>query len=401
MALGVFNSIFALGINISAQEKLKSDGVIPILAWWSIPESETSAERFLELKESGINISFTPYSKIGELEKALNAAQKAGVKIFASCPELRTEPEKTVRRIMKHPALFGYHLVDEPSAAAYKDLGKWTVPIQSIDKEHPCYINLLPNWAPAQAFGTNTYSEHVELLIKEVPLPFLSFDHYPLTVGAEGKRQIGSAWYQNLEIIASISQKAKMPFWAFALTTAHATYPVPTIGEIKLQMFSNLAYGAQGLQYFTYWTPEQGRDQDFHHGPIGLDWKRTEVYDRVKQINKEIQNYAGVFLNAKLVTIAHAGLNRPSGTRYIDMLPKQIKVLETNGKNAIVSIMEKDNRQFLVIVNKDFENPMKLTIYTDDVVQKVLTDGTLIPANSYTPTIEIDPGDMAIYIWVK
>jgi hypothetical protein len=40
---------------------------------------------------------------------------------------------------------------------------------------------------------------------------------------------------------------------------------------------------------------------------------------------------------------------------------------------------------------------MKLIIYSDDTVKKVLKDGTLIPANEYTAVTEIEPGDLAVY----
>ncbi len=178
-------------------------------------------------------------------------------------------------------------------------------------------------------------------------------------------------------------------------------YPEPSIREIKLQQFSNLAYGAQGLQYFTYWTPEQGRDQDFHNGPIGLDWKRTEIYDRIKSVNQEIQNYAKFFLHSRLISVAHTGKMRPTGTKYIDMLPSPIKVLETSDNGAIISLLEKGNIQILAIVNRDFNNPMKLTIYTDEKVKRVQKDGKEISARKYTPTTQIDPGDMVLFTWTK
>src|SRR5690606_19727717 len=132
------------------------------------------------------------------------------------------------------------------------------------------------------------------------------------------------------------SKKSGLPFWAFALSVPHGPYPVPTAGEIRLQMYSNLAYGAQALQYFTYWTPGINSSWDFHNAPIGLDGKRTEVYDRIKQINSEIQNLSGVFVNARLVSVAHTGARIPSGTRRIDKLPAPFKVLETGDNGAVV-----------------------------------------------------------------
>lgn len=392
---------------VYAQEKIKSDGEIPVLAWIGVPERETTIERFRELKASGININFSNYSSVEAVEKALDIARQTGVKLMPSCPELKSEPEKTVKRLMKHPALFGYHLRDEPNAKDFPGLATWIKRIQAVDKQHPCYINLFPNYANAEQLfekgyqpqeGRDIYEEHVEVFLKEVPVPFISFDHYPVRE-KNGLKTLNAGWYKNLEIIAAASQKSGLPFWAFALSVAHGAYPVASVGEIRLQMYSNLAYGAQGLQYFTYWNPGINSSWDFHHAPIGLDDKRTDVYDRIQLVNRELQHLAGVFLNAKLVSVAHTGKQVPDGTKRMAKLPRPVKVLETGENEAIVSVLKKEDHRYLVIVNKDFQRPMQLTFLADDPVKRVLKDGTLVPANVYTPAITIDPGDVAIYTW--
>jgi len=116
-------------------------------------------------------------------------------------------------------------------------------------------------------------------------------------------------------------------------------------------------------------------------------------------VNREIQNLAAVFLNTKLISVFHTGSHIPSGARRIDKLPDPVKVLETSDGGAIVSVLEKGKRRFLVIVNRDFQNAMKMTIVTDDTVKRVLKDGTLVSANRYTHTLEVDPGDIIIYTW--
>ncbi|HTN08732.1 hypothetical protein [Agriterribacter sp.] len=392
-----------------SQEKLKTDGVMPILAWVGVPEEETTIERFRELKESGININFSWYSNIEAVEKALDIAQKTGVKLLFTCPELKSDPEKTAKRLMKHPALSGYHLRDEPNATEFPELGTWVKRIQSVDKQHYCYINLFPNYAGAEQLfgkgvqiqpGKDIYAEHIEAFLREVPVPFISFDHYPV-IDKNSVRTLRPEWYKNLEIFLAASQKSGLPFWAFALSVAHTSYPIPTIGEIKLQLYSNLAYGAQALQYFTYWTPGINPNWDFHHAPIGLDGKRTSIYDYIKLINQEIQDLSGVFLGAKLISVSHTGSRIPDGTKRIDKLPAPVKVLETSDGGAIVSVLEKGDRRFLIAVNRDFQNAMKLTIVADKSVKKVLKDGTIIAASAYTNTIAVDPGDAMIYTWEK
>lgn len=390
-----------------SQDRLQSDAEIPILAWIGVPERETSIDRFRELRASGININFSKYSNVAAVEKALDIAQQTGVKLLPNCPELKSAPEATVKRLMKHPALFGYHLRDEPNATDFPELATWVKKIQAVDKDHPCYINLFPNYAvAAQLFGKGyqplpgkqVYEDHVETFLEEVPVPFLSFDHYPV-IENKAVKTLRPEWYRNLEIIASASHKHRIPFWAFSLSVAHGSYPVPTVGEIRLQMFSNLAYGAQGLQYFTYWTPGKNPHWDFHHAPIETDGKRTAVYDRIKTVNREIQRLAFVFLQSKVMAVFHTGTDIPLGTKRLDRLPQPIRELQTSGGGAVVSLLEKGKHRFLVIVNRNFQNSMKLTIATDEKVKRVLNDGTIIKANRYSNNLEVDPGDAAIFTW--
>ena len=285
-----------------ATPKIESTGELPILAWHSIPADSTTLERFLEMKDIGINTHFSGYPDADAMERALDLAEQAGIKIIISCPELSEEPEKTVIRFMNHPALAGYFLRDEPNTSAFPELAAWAKRIRATDDNHFCYLNLLPTYAPLDMLQAESYRDYVHRFDQEVPLQLLSFDHYPI-VGDHYRPD----WYENLEIFSDEARKAGKPFWAFALATAHDPYPIPDLSHLRLQMYSNLAYGAQGLQYFTYWTPGKNPNWNFHHGPIGLDGKRTDVYDKIKTLNTELQALSGVFLGAEVISVRHTG----------------------------------------------------------------------------------------------
>jgi hypothetical protein len=379
--------------SVLSQERLISKGEIPILAWYGIPPEETTINRYQELKESGIGCNFTFFPNAESMEEALQIAHKTGIKLFVACPELKTNTQETVKRFMNHPAVAGYMLRDEPNRTDFPELAEWVRKIRAVDDRHFCYLNLFPNYATGQQLGTKTYQEHVDLFVSEVPVQLLSFDHYPVLGDS-----LRSCWYENLEIISDAARKSGKPFWAFVLSVAHGPYPVPTIPQMRLQVYSDLAYGAQGIQYFTYWTPLD-TVWKFNRGPITAEGKRTQVYDRIKVINNEIRNLSGVFLNARVVSVAHTGDAIPLGTKPLLKPPGPVKVLKTEGKGAVVSVMKNNDNNFLVVVNRDFINPMKLTIECDPIVKKVLKDGTLVPASAYNPTMEIDPGDAAIYMW--
>ncbi len=378
-----------------AQDKLESKGHIPILGWYSIPPAEATSARYMEMKNAGFDYSFSFFGNLEEVQKSLDAAQKAEMKIVIGCPELKTETEKTVKRFMNHPALAGYFLRDEPAVDAFTDLGNWAKRVNAVDSKHFCYVNLFPNYATATQLGTSDYREYVNKFAKEVPLHFLSYDSYPLTT-AEG---VYSKWHQNLEIFTDEAKKAGKPFWGFAQSVLFDDFhEVPTLATMRVQMYTNLAYGAQGLQYFTYWTPVSSIE-DFRGAPISLTGKRSAVYDDIKLLNQEIKNLAGVFFGAKLISINYAGKETPMGTKRLSTLPASLKVLETGGKPAIVSILENGDKRFLIIVNMDYKHSMQLTLLGNDNLKRILKDGSIVPAQVYDTTVDVGAGDIAVYMF--
>lgn len=380
---------------LSAQDRLPKEGQIPILAWGGVPPDKASVERFKELREAGITVSLTRITTMDSMQNMLDMAQKAGLKLLVRCPELKTAPEKTVRIFRKHPAVAGYYLKDEPSRMEFEELAVWAKKVQSVDGKKLCYFNLFPNYAPVDRLGTATYQKYLNDFYTIVPAQMVSFDNYPIIQTKTG-RILRKDWYENLEMAAEEAKRQKKPLWTFALTTTHGMYPIPSLGELRLQVYSGLAYGAQAIQYFTFWTPRNKTHFVYSHGPIeGISYKRTEVFDRVRGLNQEIQGLSAVFLGAKMISVGHFGKEIPQGTKSL-VLPKGIAVLETDG-GALVSVLEKDNYRYVLIVNRDFQKPMQLTVEGESSLKKVLKDGILAEASTYTPTQEVDAGDVAIY----
>jgi hypothetical protein len=188
--------------------------------------------------------------------------------------------------------------------------------------------------------------------------------------------------------------------WLFGLTTAHNPYPVSEIAHLRVEVFSNMAYGAQAIQYFTYWT-SHSTVWNFHQGPIDTDGKRTPTYDRVKQINAEIQALRGAFLGSRVLSVGHTGAAIPAGTtRYTPVGP--VKSLETEGAGAVVSMLERGDRRFLAVVNRDIHNAMPLAIAFEPAAKVMAAgrDGTLKPVDvSGVTQSTLEPGDIALFVW--
>ncbi len=399
----IFTCIALIAIlagSINGQEKLAFKGVMPINAYAFIPMSQINITRLNEIHESGINLFIDNFPDLAAMLKGLDVAAKAGVKLLISCPELKSEPEKTAALFMNHPAMGGYYIYDEPGMRLFPELKSWCEKIQSVDRKNLLYVNIWPDFAGPDALQAESYKVYLKEFLKELPVQVVSFDYYPVL-----SDHLSRSWYGNLELISAESQKAGLPFWAFALTSNYdADHIMPqTLAALRVQAFSNLAYGAQGICYYEYWdrTPiTSGASEDDRGGPLNAAGKRTVVFDRVKQISAEIQALAPVFLGAKVVSVRHTGKGMiPVGTVRVTTLPKAIKVLDTNGSPALVSVLENGANSFLVVVNKDFLKSINLTVYGDDSVKKVLKDGTIVPASAYENSMELDAGDISVFMF--
>jgi hypothetical protein len=364
-----------------------TSGEFPIIAWTGV-DKENAAAQFQIMKEAGINTYLGWYKTNEDVLNMLDVAQANGIKMITCCTDsMEINPRGFVELIMNHPALYGYYVDDEPEITEFSPLAKKLNEVRAADAYHPSYINLYPNWA----WGVDKYATNVENYVKTVDPPFISFDYYPIVSINGNPNTLRPDWYRNLEEISTIAKKYDKPFWGFALALGHTLngneiYRIPTLGELRLQVFSNLAYGAQAIQYFTFYGICRGTE-------------KTAIFDYFKTVDTEVQALAGIFVGDSLISVNHTGTTIPNGTKKLETLPAHIKSLTTSDGGAIVSVLEKGNSQYLVIVNRDFLNPMDLNIDVDSSVSKVNSDGTIVAPSA--SSLKVEAGDMVIYTWKK
>ena len=280
-----------------------------------------------------------------------------------------------------HPALLGYHIEDEPETSEFEMLSQVVNGILKVDSTHPCYINLYPNWAWGDI---DSYRYKLNAFLSTVPQRFLSFDHYPVRE-LNGVSALRPEWYKNLEDVRYVAKAKKLPFWAFALSLSSGVgsewYPVPTTAELRLQQFSNLVYGAQGFQYWTF------------HGIYRTS--KSQIYDRVLQVNKELQALSKIFLGAEVTDVWHTGAELPYGTKALAELPKGISELKTSDVGAVVSRVVKDGKTYIAIVNKDYKNDMTLDIAFTGKATKI--DNMGFKGEAKSERLIVSPGNIIIY----
>jgi hypothetical protein len=357
---------------------------LPIMTWLGPGKDLLTPDVFNKIAAAGFSINMSFLGDKASNLKALDLAKGAGLMLMihddrvaklVEDASLPLDPlDQVVADYKNHPALFGYYILDEPNASKFPRLGEIVRYLAAKDPLHPAYINLFPTYANPQQLGTKTYEQHVAAYLSTVKPAFLSYDHYPIT--DQGLR---GDYYRNLEIIRGAALEKGLPFWAFTLSVAHAVYLPPSIPRLRLQLFSDIVYGARGLQYFTYATPT-GNDYDWKPALIDARGGLTPSHDLARQVNAEIRALETLILRWSSEGVFHSE-PRPDGTRP---LPADGVVRAVNNAPAVIGIFKDGAETLVMFVNRDYKNERLAVVEFDPAVR-----GLVEIAKEASPTAAI------------
>lgn len=364
----------------------------PILAWYGPPADHTTVERYRELAECGFTITLSDFPDLEAVAKGLDVGKQTGIGVLITVPDLRSKPALVAARFRDHPANAGYHVSDEPHVKQFKKVAKSVREIQAVDFRNGCYVNLFGNQAERGDFGLKSYAKYLDRFVAQVPVPYISFDQYPIL-----HKGLRPGFYENLELVSRKARLVNKPFWAFALSIGHDPYPVPTLGHLRFQVNSNLAYGAQCIQYFTYWgLGGGGTKRNYRESPIDQTGRRTPTYNLVAQVNREVHALAPVFRNARVVETGHTGL-LPAGTTAFRAI-SPVASVQASGPGVLFSRLEKGSRRYLVVVNRDYQAPQDVIVQLDSSAraEEILKTGAPKPIQGGRVVSNLAAGDALV-----
>lgn len=376
----------------------KAANEMPIIAFIGVPDWKTSEENFRIFSECGFTVSLYSYTSLDLLIKACRYADKYNVKVLGKCPEMVSSPVQTAKILQQENGFFGYYIQDEPSVPEIHQRQKEIERLKAVDTTHIFYINLHPYYHDSWVEPTlkvKTYPEYLKAA-SATACKQLSFDFYPIMTSG-----IRPTWYHNLEMVRQESLSSGKPFWGFVLSVSHDVpftpntyYPIPTLGALRLQVYSNLAYGAQAIQYFTYWT-SYSENYHYHDAPIGRDGAKTETYPLVQKMNQELRTISKLFYGAKVLSVHHLGAI-PEGTSRQEQMPENIRSLKIVGRQgAIISRFEQDGHRYLAIVNKSHEKTLTVRIRTRNNTPRRLTK--TLQEERIKTNYTVDAGDILLF----
>ena len=264
--------------------------------------------------------------------------------------------------VSTYPARAGLCLRDEPHTTHFPTLGYAKGVLQGLDSKQLPWVNLYGYTTDPNLTGVSNYEEYLRLYLDQVKPPFLSFDHYPLV----SDTSITARHFENWALIRKYSLQASIPSWGFIQSvdfkwTDNRYLPRrrPNEAELFWQVNVSLAYGAKGLQYFTYWTPKGDASVTFGEALVTTGGKLTPLYTYAQNVNKNYLRVVGkVLLPLTSESVVHAGegSSLPLGTTAFS---PDGYVESTSGSPVILGRFRQPGggtERYLFVVNRSFTN---------------------------------------------
>ena len=411
------SSAVALSAGLMALAAHAAEKTLPILGWSAIPSERVSETRYLEARDAGFtHLMQWCHSPEDALQK-LALAERTGLKLLICAgARMYENPEGFARAAKDSPALAMYHVQDEPHIKTLPKIAECIRRIEAVDSVHPCYVNLFGVLRRQKYWtGCDTHEEYLRAVFSQLPLKLVSFDQYPVLYEGgrlpDGDFRLKSGqraylthrWYETLEVTSAFAREKGVPMYAFALSTALSNHvsndnPVATCAHLKLQQYSNRAYGAQLLQYYTYWISYEGGKIRWNNAPV-VKGMRSPVFERVREVNREFQARADVFVGCKVKGVWHTGETVPQATKRLqpENLPAWVRAFDTPDGGAVVSWLENGDTKYLVVVNRSPNDELTLNAEFAKGVEYVRKDGTRVPVAAYGDAFWPGPGDAEIF----
>lgn len=399
-----------------SQQRWKPDKFI-ITFWCPPPATDDALAR---VAAEHYNLTWVP-------AEGLDVAARHGLRAMLTSNLLNTaalddavkrkQLDALIESVKNHPALEAYHILDEPSAAAFPALGRLVTYLRERDPKHLAYINLFPTYANEQQLGVTAanaqrgragypkgltgveadnkvvlaYREHLKQYIEIVKPDLISYDHYHFF-----KEKDGPEYFLNLALIRTEAIESNIPFLNIIQGGNFLkVWRLPSADEIRWLVFTTMAYGGRGISYFTYWGPQS-------YGGLYQDGKASPLASKVALINAEIEKFGPSLMTLDSMGVYHTE-PLPLGTEPV---PADAPVQISSDGDFVLGLFGLKGRiTAFMIVNRSYSHSaqaaMKISIPAAKLQELDRSTGKWVDsmdlADNAIVNIDLRPGDGRLF----
>lgn len=353
-----------------------------------IQENFNVLYQYKMIKEVGINTIYglyeNPENHNEQVDKAIELSNEVGINYFVRDPRLKDISDvkdiKKISNVYMKKGAAGVLVADEPGTIDFNELSKGYNCFHEIYKQKMYYVNLLPIYANANQFLMGAWYQeetqskldanaYYEAYVKELKLPYLSYDFYPF----EGEfPNVRNDYFTQLEMIREITDREEIIPICFIQVNAFGPHiRIPTFKEILWQVNTSIAYGTKGIQYFTYFLPINNEFEKFRGSIIDHYGLKTKLFDEVKTINQWINQISPLIIDSKLIEVTK------------------------EDEQLLVSRFVGHHVEFKLLTNLSLENVYTSKNFNQEAIKEIITMNKQINKNEMI----LQPGEAVIIIY--
>lgn len=257
--------------------------------------------------------------------------------------------------------------------------------------------------------GKLKYKKYLQAFKAKFEPSMLSVDLYPVVAQPPKTTTffIKNFYYYFMEAIGEFSTETGMPFWMYILSNQHqiykknedladamqiaAIYPSVTEGLLRHQAMTTLAYGFQGIVFWTYGVPRTSDSNPEVYcrfgAPLDVAGNRTLVWYMCQSVITEIKEFAKLLLHAKFQSARHVYSTSGSSVKFTEtteFIPKNdsdsnsgfecVTNAVAYGRGFVITHLTKGAEHYLAIVSHEYEEKQKIDVWISDAYDLIIKE---------------------------
>lgn len=204
-------------------------------------------------------------------------------------------------RFEDHPAIWGIEVSDEPCAKDFEYHGKVMEHVEKLFPNQFAFTNLLPSYANAPTWCTDTYEEYLEAYDKyfSEQTDFLCIDYY--VYGGDKEYISDIKFCENLRLASEIARRKNRHFWMVLQvnTIYFDDYLILRENHLRYQAFTAMAFGVESVMWACYGDEETKTWGE--QNVLDKMGNKTAQYEKLKKVNSEIRVVADEYMKYRCV----------------------------------------------------------------------------------------------------
>ncbi len=278
----------------------------------------------------------------------------------------RAGVKQVVKEFGSHPAVFGFHVGDEPNGEAWESAINAFKIVREEAKGKKGFINMFSSWVTPECpsvIGTplEEYEDKVVDFVRRSGADIVSFDCYAQCMYTDRDFE-QDEFLRNLRMFASAAKRTGAELYVSLLSVGHWNYRVPTQDDIRWQLNMAVAHGATGMFWFYFY--QRLIEENYREGPINLFGERTEMFNKISFQDRLFFKYYAERLEEYRVD--EVSYFRRTYGGYPKFTPEhELKVIETLVNNESICVSRWVNESGKVkytLVNAGRELPTRIRV---------------------------------------